>query len=202
LVSQVQDADGELAAGAPARAFVQTEGVSTDHGTGNIVKTERGLDAAIDGPGFFSVQTPAGVRYTRAGSFVVDGGGTITTLDGRPVMGEGGPIQVSGSEPHILASGFIVDDEGDELGRLRLEVFANPNALEKEGTNLFRAPDGVVPEPAETTRLVPGSVERSNVQAIRELATMMILQRNFDATMQVLRSDDEATDQLIREFSQ
>ena len=141
-------------------------------------------------------------RINHQSTFVVDAAGTITTLDGRPVLGQGGPIQVGGSEPKILASGAVVDAEDNELGRLRLEAFSNPNALEKEGTNLFRAPAGVAPEPAEGTRLVPGSVERSNVQAIRELATMMILQRNFDATMQVLRSDDEATDQLIREFSQ
>lgn len=202
LVSQVQNAEGEETAGAPARAFVETEGVTTDHGAGNVVKTGRGLDAAIDGPGFFSVETPGGVRYTRAGSFIVDADGTITTLDGRPVLGEGGPIQVSGSEPTILASGFVVDAEDNELGRLRVDAFENPHLLQKEGTNLFRAPAGVDPVPADATRLEPGSVERSNVQAIRELATMMILQRNFDATMQVLRNDDDATDKLIREFSQ
>lgn len=202
LVSQVQNMEGQEAAGAPARAFVQTHGVSTDHATGNVVTTGRGLDAVIDGPGFFAVETPGGVRFTRAGSFIVDAAGTITTLDGKPVLGEGGPIQVGGSVPTILASGAIVDAEDNELGRLRIDTFADPNLLQKEGTNLFRAPAGIEGVPSETTRLQPGSVERSNVQAIRELATMMILQRNFDATMQVLRSDDQATDQLLREFSQ
>ena len=72
----------------------------------------------------------------------------------------------------------------------------------KEGNNLFRAPADAVGLPVDAPRLAPGSVERSNVQAIRELATMMILQRNFDASMQVLQSGDQATDQLIKEFSQ
>ncbi len=202
LESQIRDADGQLAAGAPARAFVSTNGVATDHGGGNVVQTGRGLDAAIDGPGFYAVETNDGVRYTRAGSFVVDAEGNLATLDGRPVLGDGGPIQVSGSEPEITAGGDVVDAEGNVLGRLRVETFEDPRVLAKEGNNLFRAPPDAVGVPAEPVRLVPGSVERSNVQAIRELATMMILQRNFDATMQVLRSDDQATDQLIREFSQ
>ena len=140
LVSQVQNPDGVPAAGAPARAFVQTQGVTTDHATGNVVATGRGLDAVIDGPGFFAVETNGGTRYTRAGSFIVDADGTITTLDGKPVLGEGGPIQVGGSVPTILASGAVVDAEDNELGRLRIDTFADPNTLVKEGTNLFRAP--------------------------------------------------------------
>lgn len=202
LESQVRDVDGDLARGAPARAFVQTAGTNTDHAGGNVVQTGRGLDAAIQGPGFFAVETPGGVRYTRAGSFIVDANGNLATLDGRAVLGDGGPINVGGSEAHILASGDVVDTEENVLGRLRVEAFDDPRALEKEGTNLFKATPAAVGLPPENLRLVPGSVERSNVQAIRELATMMILQRGFDATLQVMKSDDQATDQLIREFSQ
>ncbi len=202
LQSQIRDVDGEIAAGSPARAFVQTAGVVTDHGLGNVVRTGRRLDAAIEGPGFYVIDTDAGARYTRAGSFIADASGALTTLDGRPVLGDGGPIQVGDRAAEIRASGEVVDAQGEVLGRLRLEAFEDPRMLEKEGTNLFRAPPEAVGFPVDAVRVLPGSVERSNVRAIEELATMMILQREFDASMQVLRADDNATDQLIREFSQ
>ncbi|MCP5067379.1 MAG: flagellar basal-body rod protein FlgF [bacterium] len=202
LESQIRDTEGGLASGSPARSFVALAGVISDQSTGVIASTGRALDAAIDGPGFFAVETPAGIRYTRAGSFIVDAAGTLSTLDGRPVLGDGGPIQVGSTQAEIRASGEIVDSQGDVLGRLRVEEFDDPRMLQKEGSNLFRAPPEAVGIPVGTVRMLPRSVERSNVKAVQELATMMILQRQFDASMQVMRADDSATDQLIREFSQ
>lgn len=202
LESQIRNSTGELAAGAPARAFVRTGGVVTDHSLGNVVRTGRRLDAAIEGPGFFAVETSTGTRYTRAGSFIVDAGGTLTTLDGDPVLGDGGPIQVGTTQAAIEISGQVVDAEGSVLGRLRVEVFDDPRMLRKEGKNLFLAPPAAVGIPAEAVQLLPGSVESSNVKAVQELATMMILQREFEAGMKIMQADDEATEQLIREFSQ
>lgn len=202
LESQILTVDGELAAGAPARAFVQINGTATDHSFGSVAHTGRDLDVAIEGPGFFAVETVGGTRYTRAGSFVVDVQGNLATLGGQPVLGESGPIQTGDSAARILASGNVVDRQGAVLGKLRVEEFEDPRLLVKEGNNLFRAPPEAVGVPVAVTRLVPASVERSNVKAIRELATMMILQRSFDASMQALQSDDRSTDQLIREFSQ
>ncbi len=202
LESQIRNADGELASGAPARAFVQTAGVATNHEPGKVVQTGGHLDAVIDGPGFFVVGTPEGVRYTRAGSFVVNAQGELATLDGHPVLGDGGPIRAGDRSLRILPSGELAEPNGTVVGRLRVEEFEDPGLLRKAGQNLFQAPPEAVGLPVETPRVLPGSLESSNVQPIRELATMLILQRSFDATMQVLRSDDQATDQLIREFSQ
>lgn len=202
LESQIRGADGGIASGAPARAFVEMTGVITNHEMGGVVGTGRDLDAAIEGPGFFAVETPGGTRYTRAGSFIVDADGMLSTLDGRPVLGEGGPIQVGTTQAVIQATGEVVDAQRNVLGRLRIEEFDDPRMLKKEGANLFRAPPEAVGIPVENVRVLPGSVERSNVKAVEELATMMILQRQFDASMQVMQADDNATDQLIREFSQ
>ncbi|MCP5055602.1 MAG: flagellar basal-body rod protein FlgF [bacterium] len=202
LESQILNGAGEAASGEPARSFVALAGVTSDHKAGSIAGTGRALDAAIEGPGFFAVETPGGIRYTRAGSFIVDPNGTLSTLDGRPVLGDGGPIQVGTTQAEIRPSGEVVDSQGDVLGQLRVEVFDDPRMLQKEGANLFRAPPNAVGIPAETVHVLPRSVERSNVKAVEELATMMILQRQFDASMQVMRADDNSTDQLIREFGQ
>lgn len=202
LASALLDASGQPAAGAAGMSFVETHEIRTHHGQGPISRTERNLDAALQGPGFFVVESPAGVRYTRAGSFIVRPDGLLATPDGYPVLGEGGTISAAERPVHLNAAAEVVDDRGVAIDRLRLETFEVPGLLEKEGGNLFRAPAAAVGLPVEDPRILPGALERSNVSPVRDLAALMILQRAFEASMQVLRADDEATQQLIQEMSQ
>jgi flagellar basal body rod protein FlgG len=202
LESALLDAEGRPAPGAPGLSFVEPREVRTDHTAGSVSRTGGALDAAIDGPGFFVVDTPAGARYTRAGSFVVDSEGDLATPSGHLVLGEGGPISVGNRPVRILSSGDVVDQEGAVAGRLRLEAFDDPSLLIKEGEGLFRAPPMAVGLPVETISLVEGALELPNVHAVRELANLVTLQRAFDVSMQILRSDDAATEGLLREVSQ
>ena len=82
----------------------------TDYSPGPIRDTGRSLDVAIDGPGFFVVQTPRGLRYTRAGGLTVDRAGLLTTAAGYPLMGGGGPIAVRSTGLSFSATGEIYDD--------------------------------------------------------------------------------------------
>ena len=107
-----------------------------------------------------------------------------------------------GTRPvQIRASGEVVDSRGTVVGQLQVVRFGAPEVLVKEGQNLLLAPPNEAPVPVESVTLLEGSVERSNVQAVSELANLVILQRAFDAVMRVLQSDDEATQALIREMS-
>jgi len=188
--------------GAPGRAFVETQRVVTDQSAGTTSDTGNPLDVAIDGPGFFVVETPGGARYTRAGSFRLDANAQLVTLDGHPVLGEGGPIEVGTRPVRILHDGSIVDDRQQLLGRLRIEEFDDPGALVKQGANLFLAPARAVGIPSDNPTLIEHSVEGSNVQPVRELAVLMMLQRAFEANIQVMRSGDRNMERLIQEVSQ
>jgi flagellar basal-body rod protein FlgF len=202
LESALLNTEGLPAPGAPGLSFVASRAAQTNHAGGSVWRTGRPLDVAIEGPGFFVVDTPAGARYTRAGSFVVSPDGKLATPSGYPVLGEGGPIAVGNSPVRILSSGEVVDEAGNVRGRLRLEEFDDPALLRKEGNSLFLAPPLAVGLPSEGLSLLEGALERSNVHPVRELASLIILQRAFDVSMQILRTDDAATERLLREVSQ
>lgn len=201
LESALREPDGSRVAGPPGRAFVHLRGVAVDRSAGGVVMTGSPLDVAIDGPGFFEIETAAGPRYTRAGAFVVKASGELATPDGLVVAGESGPISVGDRPVRILPSGEVVDDANATLGRLRVVDFPESALLEKEGRNLLRPSSGTSPTPADSPRFIPGAIESSNVEPVHELARMVILHREFDIAMQVLQADDQATKGLIREVS-
>ena len=201
LQSSLLGNGAEPIAGATGRSFTSVDGVSTDFGSGPTVSTGGALDVAIRGPGFFEVETPAGTRYTRSGSFQTSGDGMLVTAAGGEVAGEGGPLDSGGRTVGLLASGDLVDDRGASLGRLRVVDFDHPERLLKDGSGLFRAPDGVTPVDLEDFDLLPGSLEQSNVEPVRELAALVTLQRSFDAAMRTITSNDQITRQLIEEIT-
>lgn len=192
---------GRPASRAPIHSFVETGPPATRHTSGAASHTGSALDVAIDGPGFFQVQTPGGTRYTRAGSFRVDASGALVTSAGHPVLGDGGPITVGPRSGQITEDGGLVDIDGSPIGRLSVQVFDDPGALVKEGSNLFRAPPLAERSPAVDLKVLPGMLEGSNVQPSAELARLVALQRAYDASMQVLEADDSASRRLIQEVS-
>lgn len=201
LETAVADLDIGPARGAPGRVFPGTDANGLDLSIGPIAPTGGGLDVAIEGPGFFEIETNAGLRYTRAGAFVVGADGVLSTPAGDPIVGEGGPISVPAGSARILGSGEVVDGSGAVLGRLKLVGFEAADALEPEGGNLFRArPDGVRADIVEP-RFTEGSLERSNVRPVEELAGLVLLQRTFDTSMRALQSEDESSRRLIEELS-
>jgi len=187
--------------GAPGGVYVETGAVRPDLSRGAVRTTGAPLDAAIDGAGFFVVETPEGERFTRAGSFVVGPDGELSTPSGLRVLGPSGPITVTQPGTRIHANGELVDAQGRRVGSLRIAAFENPAALEKQGTGLFRAPEGVAPEDVDEPSLLEGSLEESNVKPVVELAALMTLQRAFDAAMQSMQAEDSATERLIQEIS-
>jgi len=184
-----------------ALSFVGTGSVRARHAQGPLVETGRPTDVAIQGPGFFVVAAGDDRRYTRAGSFGVSARGELTGPGGHPVLGSGGPIRVGPSGARIQPDGRVVGGDGALLGRLLLEDFAEPERLVREGDALFRAPPEIVGEPVDSARLVPGSLEQSNVRPVAELAQLMILQRAYEASLQTLEAEDAASQRLIEEVS-
>jgi len=194
----LRDAEGELQPGAPGSAFVRTDLVGTDFTRGSAQHTGSPLHAMIDGRGFFEVLTEQGPRYTRAGNFIVNHDGQLATPSGHVVVGEsGGPILIGDGDARIQPSGAIADRNGNVYGTLKVVDFEDLHGLEREGQSLFRAREDAAPLPVESRAVIPESIEGSNVQSTRELATLVMLQRAFEVNLRAMQVDDETTQNLI-----
>lgn len=200
--SAVSDLGVGPARGAPGRSFAVEAPGGFDATRGAFARTGEPLDVAIEGEGWFEVETARGVRWTRAGAFAIAHDGTLVTQAGDPVLGQGGPIATGDRGATILPSGDVVDRSGLSLGRLRVVEFEDPSALEQEGGNLFRLrPDAAPPSEVAEVSVAPGTLERSNVQPVAELASLVLLQRAFEVSVRSIQSDDESTQRLIQELS-
>ena len=153
---------------------------------GAIAATGRDLDVAIDGPGMFAVDTPAGVRYTRDGRFVRRADGVLATASGMAVEGEGGgPITLGKDPVHVDGDGNVRSSSGVSIGRLKVVEFDNPGALIREGTDTFRS-DNEEPKPAVDSAVRPGALEQSNVSVVDRIAELTTVSRNFETMQRAL----------------
>ena len=175
-----------------------------DLSPGDVTATGNDLDVAIDGPGFFAIQTPAGVRYTRAGGFELTADGDLVTKDGMIVLSSSGsPINVAGTVVTIQDGGAITVD-GAEVATLGIVNFSNPAQLEKEGAYRFVWKGGeqnvlAVPEP----RVRSGYLERSNVNAVDEMVRLISAYREFEAIQRTVTTiNGDMTGQLIQDLGQ
>ncbi len=170
-----------------------------DFTQGPLQQTGNPLDVAIEGPGFFKVQTPQGIRYTRKGSFTLDSRGVLSTSEGYPVLGQGGPITIDGSRIEIHRDGTITVD-GDEAGQLEVVDFARPYSLKRQGESLFAPGNGSIGEiSTEDFTISQGFVERSNVEAIGAMTEMIETLRTFESYQKVMRSVDDAEAKTVNE---
>jgi len=168
----------------------------TNHEQGSAKQTDNPLDFAISGDGYFKIQTPAGVRYTRNGNFTLNSQGQLSTFDGNLVLGEGGPIVLTDQNIHVGRDGLIIAANGEQLNRLGLATFADPNSLDKEGANLFRPKEGAAQEqPVERPDIKQGYLEGANVNIVSELTEMIDLQRAYQSQQKAIQTSDEIDQQ-------
>jgi flagellar basal-body rod protein FlgF len=197
LEASLRNGDGGLQPGAKGSAFVSTDLVGADFSSGSAQQTGSPLHAMIEGPGFFEIQTDRGSRYSRAGNFLVNREGILATANGDPVLGQSGPIAIPDGNALILPTGEVTDQNGNIFGRLKVVAFANLEKLQREGQSVFRAGDEAGLSEIESPKLIPETVEGSNVNTSRELAAMVILQRAFETNLRSMQVDDETTQRLI-----
>lgn len=157
--------------------FVGIRGSYTDLTNGPIESTSNPLDVAINGKGFFVIQTPAGERYTRNGAFKLDSANRLVTQDGNPVMGQGGEIILKAGHSSISSDGNITVDK-ESVGKLRVVDLTGTSMTREEG-NLFSVTSGS-PSEIGTPQVAGNSLEGSNVNAVRELADMILAARLFE----------------------
>src|SRR3989337_1621297 len=116
--------------------YTEIDSVFTDFNSGLIRQTGNVLDLAIEGDGFFVIDTPDGTRYARSGNFILDASKTLTTVDGRMVMGDGGPIILEEGKIAVDADGRAYVN-GSEVNRMKIVDFEKPYTLTKDQNNMF-----------------------------------------------------------------
>jgi flagellar basal-body rod protein FlgF len=184
--------------GLPTRTFVVDSTAGADFAPGPLQQTGRDLDVALHGDGWIAVQGPDGKEaYTRNGSFQIAANGLLQTRTGLNVAGDGGPISIPpDTEVTFAKDGTIstVPSGGKAtsvivVGRLKL-VNPPPEQMERGGDGLFRLKDGTDAAVDAAVKIVPGSLEGSNVNAVEAMVNMISLARQFDMQMKMLQSAD------------
>lgn len=189
-----------------AHLFWNNFSMYTDYSNGALKQTGNAFDLALVGNGFFCVQTPDGVHYTRKGDFTLNSEGVLVTGNGWPVMGEGGEITVKGSaNPHRSAK-FVVDEQGNvavdgkQVGSLRIVDFEQTNLLSKAGDTLFKPPAAGLPETkAENVQVSQGYIELSNVDSVKMMTEMIEVLRGYESYQKIIQSADETYSQAINQ---
>jgi len=188
----------------PQVSYVGVTDMYTDVSNGILRQTGNTLDVALQGKGFFVVDSPEGQRFTRNGNFKLSGDGTLITQEGYKVLGKDGkPIKIDtqGGDISINLSGGIAVSNGKQstpLGNLQLVNFDDPAKLAKEGNGLFKIADSSVKKQAvEKLSVHQGYLETSNVNTIEEMTNMITTLRAFEAYQKIIQSIDEADDQAV-----
>ena len=182
--------------------YVRSAGIgeSLSMGQGNVGRTsfEQGalrptgspLDLALEGGGFFQVETPAGPRLTRSGAFTTNAQSELVTQHGYPVIdADGAPVFVPPGVDVAISPDGTVSADGVPLGQVGVVTPIDPLNLVREDGVLFRADAGV--DPDGQTRVLQGFVESANVNAVHQLARMIEVQRAYELGQSFLESEDE-----------
>ncbi len=196
VLSQVEDVAG----------YSKTLGVSdtemmihVDHSAGVLEQSNRPLDVALQGEGFFSVEGPEGRLYTRNGRFHINPEGTLVTVDGLAVRGQGGPISIPAegtlNSLQIDQTGRILVN-GQEVGQLELTRFDAPEQLTAAGASLFRDPGTAEAQDADI-QVLQGYFEKSNVSPIDELVSIMVASRQYEAAKRAMTAIDDSIQNRI-----
>ena len=158
---------------------VSRGGTRTDLSPGTIAHTGNDLDVAIDGEGFFAIQTGGVVRYTRSGNFTRRTDGVLATMKGEPLLdAEYKPIKLGAGRLRIDGDGTISADDAP-AGRISVWQIDERELLRDTGM-LFRPVPGAKARPAEAP-LVPKSLEQANVSMADRMTSIVDISRSFEA---------------------
>ena len=159
-------------------------GTKLDNTQGALTPTGNDLDLAMEGPGYFAVQTATGTAYTRGGSFRVSPQGRLVTAAGDPVIGDSGPITIVGSPVSISADGTI-STNGGITGHLKLVEFAPGIELQSAGGTYYTPSSGVA-SVASNSQVRQGMIESSNVNPVTSVVELISAQREVETMRRVL----------------
>jgi len=201
---------------------VETNEVFTVFSQGAMKETENPFDMALEGAGFIAIQTEAGERYTRNGSFLLNNDSYLVTKNGDLVLGENGPVK-------LKKNNFIVDEDGviyqnsslapdetrlvsleenewesiEKVDRLKLVDFHRTRYLKKQGDSqwmsTYESGEATVISEDKRPKLRQGFLEGANVNPVTEMVQMIEVNRTYEASQKLIQTEDSLLGKLINE---
>ncbi|WP_182187755.1 flagellar basal-body rod protein FlgF [Pectinatus frisingensis] len=167
---------------------------------GALENTGNKLDLALTGDGYFAVNTPQGVRYTRDGNFYRSAAGQLVTANNQAVLGtNGSAINLPPDTADInIGSDGTVNAGGQDVGQIQVVNFADRRALIKEGNNLYYPQNGARPQAANAS-IQQGFLERSNVNVAKEMVELINNYRTYEADSKALTTQDSLLDKAVND---
>jgi flagellar basal-body rod protein FlgF len=199
--------------------FVKVDGSYTNFEQGQLVPTGAPLDLAINGKGFFEVLTPNGIRYTRRGTFSLDGEGFLKTNDGYlvlskleiPESNEGSSqilpqpnergINIGQDGKLVINNQGEVFKNGQKISELSIKEFKDIQALKKEGNSFFINDDNDNISTQANSLVYQGHVEQSNVNAVQEMTNLIRANRHFESIQKAIKTYDSMAGRSLTELS-
>lgn len=176
--------------------LVQDIATVRDLRQGEIFTTDNQLDVALNGQGYFAVQTDFGIRYTRNGSLKIDNTGRMTTNTGLPILNTQNQslvIPEGVSDIQIYPNGNVVtrvSGQPDvEVGTIRIVDFDEPQYMNRIGDSLYETEEP--PREGVDATLVQFALENSNANMVELMTEMIEVQRTYSRTKSFLDKEDE-----------
>jgi flagellar basal-body rod protein FlgF len=191
--------------GADRNAYTQDRVSYRDTQRGALTPTGNPLDMALGADGYFAVQTPQGVRLTRAGHFELSAQGAIVDTEGNPLLDtEGKEMQVGSTDTVLtIAADGTISSQNGRIGRVGVVAPDRPSDLKAEGGRLFSVAGPTAP--VTVPKVIQGTVEASNIQPTLELTRMMNDLREFQFTSEMVQAEADrqqgAIDKIIQKRS-
>jgi len=173
---------------------------TTDFTPGNLRRTGNQFDVGLGARGFFKIETPKGIRYTRDGAFRLNNEGTLITQNGHSVLGQNGPITIKGRQVSIKRDGQIIVDK-NPVDRLSVVDFEQPLLLKKEGAShyAYHGEEQSIIQ-AEEIDVQQGSIESSNVNPTKEIIQLIESMRAFESAQKAIQTIDQINSKMVNDF--
>lgn len=174
--------------------------IATDHLQGAMQTTGNTYDFAISGEGYFVIDTPQGAHYTRDGSFYRAANGQLQNVRGQAVLSaQGRPITIPQEAVSVsVASDGRIYADGRQIAQMGFVQFDAPNAVVKQGDNLYRAQEGARPTQA-TGVIEQGMLEASNTSVVTEMVELINNYRVYEAGSRAVQSQDAILDKAVND---
>ncbi len=176
--------------------FVDGVGVARDFTEGSLTQTGAPLDLAIEGRGFFQINTPSGPRYTRDGRFRMDTTGALVDQDGDQV--DGGIVLDPKKGPVTIGANGVVSQSGETVGKIPVYNFDSLAALSKDGNNQYRNDSNLTPTADNNAQVRQGFLEQSNVEPIRQITRLIEINRAYDAIASMMSTTEDLSNASVQ----
>ncbi len=185
----------------PLNTGTHIDEIVTDFSGGPLEETGETTDLALEGDGFFCVQTPQGISYTRSGNFYVNAEGDLVTQEGYYVLGQnGGRLHVGSANFTATEDGSIWSD-GALAGTLRVVRFADTGVLRKAGDNLYVPYGNAQPAIMEAPVVKQGFLEGSNVDIATAMVDMLTVSRAYESNQKIINMVDGTLDRAVNDIA-